>query len=45
VTIRNLAGIGNKVKEKEVRNAIRKQIPDEGQVDLIFDLVKNQHEY
>ena len=36
---------GNKVKEKEVRNAIRKQIPDEGQVDLIFDLVKNQHEY
>jgi type I restriction enzyme R subunit len=36
---------GNKVKEKEVRNAIRKHIPDEGQVDLIFDLVKNQHEY
>jgi type I restriction enzyme, R subunit len=36
---------GNKVKEKEVRNAIRKHIADEGQADLIFDLVRNQHEY
>ena len=27
---------GNKVKEKEVRNAIRKHIADEGQADLIF---------
>jgi type I restriction enzyme R subunit len=36
---------GNKVKEKEVRNAIRRHLADEGQVDLIFDLVRNQHEY
>ena len=36
---------GNKVKEKEVRNAIRRHLADEGQVDLIFDLVKNQLEY
>ncbi len=36
---------GNKFKEKEVRNAIRAHLPDPAQVDLIFDLVRNQHEY
>ncbi|MBD9497314.1 type I restriction endonuclease subunit R [Ensifer sp. ENS01] len=36
---------GNKFKEKEVRNAIRAHLSDPAQVDLIFDLVRNQHEY
>jgi type I restriction enzyme R subunit len=36
---------GNKFKEKEVRNAIRAHLADAAQVDLVFDLVKNQHEY
>jgi type I restriction enzyme R subunit len=36
---------GNKFKEKEVRNAIRAHIEDPALVDLIFDLVRNQHEY
>jgi type I restriction enzyme R subunit len=36
---------GNKFKEREVRNAIRMHITDPDQVDLIFDLVRNQHEY
>jgi len=36
---------GNKFKEKEVRNAIRKHLTDDGMVDLIFDLVRSQHEY
>ncbi len=36
---------GNKFKEKEVRNAIRVHLSDPAQVDLIFDLARNQHEY
>jgi type I restriction enzyme, R subunit len=36
---------GNKFKEKEVRNAIRKHLSDDGLIELIFDLVRNQHEY
>lgn len=36
---------GNKFKEKEVRNAIRAHLADPAQIDLIFDLVRNQHEY
>jgi type I restriction enzyme, R subunit len=36
---------GNKFKEKEVRNAIRAHLVDPALVDLIFDLVRNQHEY
>ena len=36
---------GNKFKEKEVRNAIRAHLADPTLVDLIFDLVRNQHEY
>jgi type I restriction enzyme R subunit len=36
---------GNKFKEKEVRNAIRAHIADPAQVDFVFDLVRNQHEY
>lgn len=36
---------GNKIKEREVRNAIRKFIPDETRLDQIFELVKNQVEY
>jgi type I restriction enzyme R subunit len=36
---------GNRFKEKEVRNAIRAHVSDPAQVDLIFDLVRNQHEY
>jgi type I restriction enzyme R subunit len=36
---------GNRVKEKEVRNAIRAYIADPALVAAIFDLVRNQHEY
>jgi type I restriction enzyme R subunit len=41
---------GNRIKEKEVRIAIRKaleefNIADESKVDAIFELVKNQNEY
>jgi type I restriction enzyme, R subunit len=36
---------GNKFKEREVRNAIRAHLSDPALVDLIFDLVRNQHEY
>lgn len=36
---------GNRFKEREVRNAIRPHVPDEATLDLIFDLVKAQHEY
>lgn len=36
---------GNRFKEKEVRNAIKKHIFDPGQFDAIFELVWNQDEY
>jgi type I restriction enzyme, R subunit len=36
---------GNKFKEKQVRNAIRKHLSDDWLIELIFDLVRNQHEY
>ncbi|MCO6362002.1 type I restriction endonuclease subunit R [Paracoccus sp. 08] len=36
---------GNKFKEKEVRNAIRKHVADPGKLDVIFELVWNQDEY
>lgn len=36
---------GNRFKEKEVRNAIKKHISDPGQLDAIFELVWNQDEY
>jgi type I restriction enzyme R subunit len=36
---------GNRFKEKEVRNAIKANIADPALVELIFDLVRNQHEY
>ena len=36
---------GHKVKEKEVRNAIRRVLNDEQLTDAIFDLVKNQSDY
>ena len=36
---------GHKVKEKEVRNAIRRVLNDEQLTDTIFDLVKNQSDY
>lgn len=37
---------GNKFKEREIRNAIRSQIPhDEALVDSLFEIVTNQREY
>ena len=36
---------GNRVKEREVRNAIRNHLSDQEQADFIFDLVRNQNEY
>jgi type I restriction enzyme R subunit len=37
---------GNKFKEREVRNAIRSELGgNEGLVDLVFEIVKNQRDY
>lgn len=36
---------GNRFKEREVRNAIRPHVKDEATLDLVFDIVKAQHEY
>lgn len=36
---------GNRIKEKEVRNAIKAHLADPSLVVVIFDLVRNQHEY
>ncbi len=36
---------GHKVKEKEVRNAIKHVLYDDHLTDSIFELVKNQHDY
>ena len=36
---------GNKIKEREVKYAIRNHIQDDEEVDRIFELVKNQSEY
>jgi type I restriction enzyme R subunit len=36
---------GNRIKEKEVRNAIKAQLADPDMVGVIFELVRNQHEY
>ena len=36
---------GNRIKEREVRYAIRNVLPDEAQAKEIFEIVKNQDEY
>lgn len=36
---------GHKIKEKEVRNAIKGILKDDAQTDTIFELIKNQHDY
>lgn len=36
---------GNKIKEREVKYAIRKHIQNDEKVERIFELVKNQSEY
>lgn len=36
---------GNKIKEREVRNAIKKHLKEDAEVNRIFELVKNQNEY
>jgi type I restriction enzyme R subunit len=36
---------GSELKEREVRAAIRLYVADEAQVQLIFELARNQHEY
>ena len=36
---------GNRFKEREVRNAIRKVLPDDDLVDKLFEIVKAQHDY
>lgn len=36
---------GNRIKEREVKNAIRKFIGNENELERIFEIVKNQHEY
>jgi type I restriction enzyme R subunit len=36
---------GHKVKEKEVKYAVRSVLQDDALSDMIFDVVKNQREY
>jgi type I restriction enzyme R subunit len=36
---------GNRIKEREVRLAIRKHVGDEALTDRILELVKTQREY
>lgn len=36
---------GNKLKEREVRIAIKKVVTDEELVEVIFEIVKNRHDY
>ncbi len=36
---------GNKIKKREVRNAIRSELDNEGLVDAVFEIVKNQRDY
>jgi type I restriction enzyme, R subunit len=36
---------GNRIKEREVRYAIRKHLQEDAEVDRIFELVRNQREY
>ena len=36
---------GNRFKEREVRNAIRKVLSDDDLVDQLFEIVKAQHDY
>ena len=36
---------GHKVKEKEVRYAVKRVLNDDQLTDTVFDLVKNQHDY
>jgi type I restriction enzyme R subunit len=37
--------IGNILKERKVRNAIKKHLDDDKKVETIFEVVKNQKEY
>ena len=36
---------GNRIKEREVRNAIRSVLGDDALVDRIFEIVKAQRDY
>jgi type I restriction enzyme R subunit len=36
---------GNKIKEREIKYVIAEQVSNEADVERIFELVKNQHEY
>ncbi|MGM0586926.1 MAG: type I restriction endonuclease subunit R [Bacteroidota bacterium] len=36
---------GDKIKEREVKYAIKKQLPDEFDVEAVFEVIKNQDEY
>lgn len=36
---------GNRIKEREVRNALREFIQDEHDLERVFELIKNQDEY
>lgn len=37
--------IGNTIKERAVKNIIRKHIPDKDKAEEIFEIIKNQNEY
>lgn len=35
----------NKIKERQIKNALNKHIPDHMDINVVMDLIKNQHEY
>jgi len=35
----------NKIKERQIKNALNKHIPDYMDINVVMDLIKNQHEY
>ncbi|MCB0397281.1 MAG: HsdR family type I site-specific deoxyribonuclease [Flavobacteriales bacterium] len=36
---------GNRIKEREVKNAVKKVLPDNYDIDNIFEIIRNQDEY
>jgi type I restriction enzyme, R subunit len=44
-SVKKAGWLGNKFKEREVRNAIKSQLDGEELVDRIFEIVKSQREY
>ena len=35
----------NRIKERQVKQAIKKKLPDDVSIDLVMEVIRNQHEY